>query len=310
MPPEPALLSARAEPAGAGLEILAAQDERVVATGSADGTRYPVEPGDYRLRVARADCPDEWVQDVRVGPGESGEFAPRICQGSGSLVIRSNVNGDRVRIDGLDVGSTGETPHPVSVGDHDVAVEKSGFQPWTGTVRIHPDELLTLHAELELEAGSAAGAGLATSGGSTPQSAAPEAKATERVQPAAISPPRGGAPEAAARASDSLFTLGTATEVVRTNPGGSKGWHDAVKERLLSMYDRNKSNSLDTPGEIDAIPCSEWRAIEASYETGGLGISMTRLYGFDGSEAPPNTLGVTRGMGSYAYDRMRRCGLR
>jgi hypothetical protein len=308
MPPGPTWLSARAEPSGAGLEILAAQDERVIASGPADGTRYLVEPGDYRLRVARADCPDEWAQDVRVGPGESGEFAPRICQGSGSLVVRSNVSGDRVRIDGLDVGSTGETSHPVSVGDHDVAVEKSGFQPWTGTVRIHPDELLTLRAELEPAAGSAAKPGLAARSRSTPQSVTPRAKAAESAQQVAISPPRGGAPEVEARGSGSPLGRGSGSR--RGPPGGSKGWHDDVKERLLSMYDHNKSKTLDTPGEIDAVPCSEWQAIEASYETGGLGIPMTRLYGFDGSDAPANTLGITRGMGSYAYNRMRRCGLR
>ena len=194
---------------------------------------------------------------------------------------------------------------PESVGDHDVAVEKSGFQPWTGTVRIHPDELLTLRAELEPAAGSAAKSGPASRGRPTPRS--PKAKAAESAQKAAISPPRAAAPEAAALAG-SPPTRGTGDR--RGSLGGSKGWHDDVKERLLAMYDHNKSKTLDTPGEIDAIPCSEWQAIEASYETGGLVIPMTRLYGFDGSEAPANTLGITRGMGSYAYSRMKQCGLR
>jgi hypothetical protein len=298
--PEPAALSARAEPVGAQLAILAARDEHVVANGAADGTRYRVEPGDYRLRVARADCPDEWIQDVQIGPGESREFAPRICLGSGSLVVRSNVTGDRVRIDDRDVGSTGETPHPLSVGDHRIAVEKRGYQPWTGTLRIHPDETLTLRAELEPNAGSATEQPPATSGGPT----------IERAQREARPPPPAGSPEAAAQGPESLLILGSAERVVRRNPGGSKGWHDAIVERLMAAYDTNGSKTLDTPEEIDAIPCSEWRAVESSYETGGLGIPMTRLYGFDGSTAPANTLGITSGMGSFAYDRMKQCGLK
>jgi hypothetical protein len=309
-PPEPAVLSARAEPIGAQLAILAAEDEHVVAEGAADGTRHRVEAGDYRLRVARADCPDVWTQDVQIGPGESLEFAPRICLGSGSLVVRSNVNGDRVRIDDLDVGSTGETPHPVSIGDHQITVEKRGFEPWTGTVRIHPDEVLTLRAELEPSAGSAADRLEASGGEPAGEVAPPEAEDVASAPEAVRPPPPGGAPEAAEQGPESLLKLGSAKRVVQKNPGGSKGWHDAVKERLLATYDSNGSRALDTPEELNAIPCSEWRAIEASYETGGLGIPMTRLYGFDGSDAPTNTLGVTRSMASYAYDRMKRCGLK
>ena len=96
----------------------------------------------------------------------------------------------------------------------------------------------------------------------------------------------------------------------RTGMGGSKSWHDAIKSQLVTEYDRNGSRSLDTADEIQSIPCSVWQSVEESYETGGLGVDMTHLYGFDGSPAPANTLGITHEMRGYAYDRMTQCGLR
>ena len=55
---------------------------------------------------------------------------------------------------------------------------------------------------------------------------------------------------------------------------------------------------------------SRFPSIETSYETGGLRIDMARLYGFDGSKAPANTLGVSAPMRSYAYARLEECGLK
>jgi hypothetical protein len=37
---------------------------------------------------------------------------------------------------------------------------------------------------------------------------------------------------------------------------------------------------------------------------------MIHLYGFDGSAAPANTLGVTSNMRGYAFERMKACGLK
>jgi hypothetical protein len=91
--------------------------------------------------------------------------------------------------------------------------------------------------------------------------------------------------------------------------GGSKRWHDEVRQRLLEKYDANGSRQLDNPEEVNAIPCDEWRSIQSSYQTGGLSVPMTRLYGFDGSEWVPGALGVAREMRGYAYDRMHQCGL-
>ncbi len=292
-PAELATVSARARPAGASLEILDNDDAQVVGRGAADGSPLAIAAGDYRLRVSRADCPDEWVQHVALEAGEAREFAPRICQGSGNLVVRSNVVDDRLQIDGLDVGSTGATPHPVSVGDHEVRIEKRGFVPWLGQLRIRADEEITLQAELERSAASS--------------TVTPPARVQHEAT-ASAQPPAERAPSAASSDRTGVRSRATSANALGSN-GGSRSWHDSVRDRLLSQYDHNRSQSLDSPEEINAIPCAEWRSIESSYETGGLSVPMTRLYGFDGSTAPANTLGITHDMRSHAYDRMKHCGL-
>ena len=92
--------------------------------------------------------------------------------------------------------------------------------------------------------------------------------------------------------------------------GGSKTWHDAIKHELISTYDQNGSGSLDTREEVLSIPCPVWLDIERQYETGGLSVDMTHMYGFDGTDAPANTLGITYGLRGEAYQRMKDCGLK
>jgi hypothetical protein len=78
----------------------------------------------------------------------------------------------------------------------------------------------------------------------------------------------------------------------------------------VSDFDSNASGSLDLREEIQSIPCPVLLSVESSYQTGGLAVDMIHLYGFDGSDAPANTLGITPSMRGYAYDRMKGCGLR
>ena len=46
-----------------------------------------------------------------------------------------------------------------------------------------------------------------------------------------------------------------------------------------------------------------------AFERGGLGLSMARYFGFDGSEWHPNALGFARKLRSAAYAKMKECGL-
>jgi len=293
-PAPAARLAVRADPPGARLEVVAAGDDRIVATGPADGSTHELPAGPYRLRVDRDDCAQDWRHEVSLSAGEEVSFAPRLCEGEGAVVVRSNVAGDRLLIDGVDSGSTGPEPHRLSAGDHEVRVEKEGFEAWRGTVRVRPGEELTLRADL------------AASSAAAPQAAA---------RPPAASTPPALPPASAERAAEKAPTgldlpaPPLAEDPLRVAQGGSKKWHDDVRQRLLEKYDADGSRQLDSPEEINAVPCSEWRSIQSSYATGGLSVPMTRLYGFDGSEWVPGALGMSREMRGYAYDRMRQCGL-
>ena len=78
---------------------------------------------------------------------------------------------------------------------------------------------------------------------------------------------------------------------------------------FLARYDHDRSGAIDQIKENDAVSCSDWRQTEQSFERGGLGLSMARYYGFDGSEWHLAALGFARTMRGAAYFRMRECGL-
>ncbi len=311
-----------ADPAEADLVVTTGDDARVVLSVPADGTPQRLAAGRYALSVQHADCPDTWQLTIDLEPDEQRSYAPKICVGEGRMIVRSNVSGDRVRIDGVDAGSTGATIHTLRVGRHSVTIDKEGHTPWSGDVEIATGSEIKLNAELAALGSRPAAAEPAPP--APPPSAAPSASpAPARTAQAA---PGGGAapatlptpppaPAAAGRpqevAAGMITPNGTGRPIPpRTGKGGSKSWHDAVKQDLISRFDRNGSGSLDTPEEIDAIPCESWQKIEQSYETGGLVVTMTNLYGFDGSEAPANTLGVTAAVRDHTYARMKTCGLK
>jgi hypothetical protein len=87
-------------------------------------------------------------------------------------------------------------------------------------------------------------------------------------------------------------------------------WHRNAKQYLLARYDRDQSGQLDSLAEIEAIPCSDWRGLEQSFDAGGLALPMTRFYGFDGTKWVENAFGVTSEMRGEAYLRLQDCGLR
>ncbi|MFP6639976.1 MAG: PEGA domain-containing protein, partial [Myxococcota bacterium] len=253
-PPVSASLSVLADPTGATFWLLDPSDESVLTRAPADGHRTEWPSGDYRLRVEHSDCPENWSQDIRLPPGGSKVYAPRLCQGEGRLIVRGEQTDDRVRIDGLDAGSTGENPHALRTGKHQVNVEKSGFTPWQADVSIRPGEVLTLLAALE------------------PQPPEPDAGSTVSAPPpqAATDPAAARGPQKAGWAADGERPK------MEAGPGlgGSKTWHDAIKHELVTTYDRNGSRSLDSPAEVRSIPCPVWQNIEAQYETGGLAVDM------------------------------------
>jgi hypothetical protein len=289
-------ISVLAEPTNSSWALFHPEDDRLVAEFATDGVSRSFLPGRYRIRVSNEDCPDEWDREIEVVPDELRRYSPRLCQGEGEIVVESNTEGARLMIDGMDVGTTGSDKYPLPVGPHRLRVEKPGFEAWEGKVQVLADRPLTLQAELAptTEAPSRVGR---NPGGPPPARSRPESP---------VEPP----PVRAAAGKTGSAETSSAAGPGAIGKGGSKSWHDAVRHQLVRDYDRNRSGSLDLRDEIQSIPCPVLQNLEASYETGGLAVSMTHLYGFDGSDAPANTLGVTPGMRGYAYDRMKGCGLK
>lgn len=268
-PAPEAWLAARANLPGAELEVRSEGEDTLLAAGPADGTPLRIDPGRYDLRVRHADCPDVWSRQLGIERGQRVELAPRVCQGTGFLVVRSNVPGDALTIDGSALGSTGPERHTLSAGEHAVRVEKKGYAPWEGTVEVPAAESVTLRATLRSDRASA--------------------RRPERPAQVAAARPVQSQEEDRLRLSK---------------------WHETVTKWLLARYDHDLSGRLDTPDEVESIPCAEWQGLEQSYDESGLAVPLTRLYGFDGSAWKEDALGFDVEVRGYAYERMKACGLR
>jgi len=271
-PPEPAALAVRSPVEGASFRLTrrdAPPDEAPLASGPADGTfaefALPAgQPVPLVLQVTHPDCGEGARREVELRPGERREVEAQPCPDTGWLVVRSNVGGDRLSVDGRAFGPTSPERHPLRVGDYALRVEKPGYGAWSDFVRIAPGEVLTRRARL-----------------------APEA-------------PTDLASAAASRVAAQM----------PSERGGTHDWFDSVSRWMVAHHDTDGTGLIDTPQEVAGIPCATFQALEMSYETGGLGAPMSRLYGFDGSRWVPGALGFDVRVRDQAYERMRACGLR
>ncbi|MFK7897423.1 MAG: PEGA domain-containing protein [Myxococcota bacterium] len=303
---------------GATLHVLDADREQALFETPAENARLELPPQRYAIEVRREDCPDRWTRSVFFEAGAEYRYEPEICVGEGKLVVRSNVAGDRLLIDGLDVGSTGTRAHLVGVGDHAVRVEKAGYAPFEGRVRAKPNEEIALRAELRSKGGAASGG--------KDRAGAEEEPAAGRPLPFSQGQPT---PPPSATVKPLPFDVGnfgTALGVedlglrprrvfLRESLGplpesGSTAWHDLISRQLIAQYDIDGSGEIDQLNESEPISCAVWKEIETDFNRGGLGLSMARYFGFDGSEWHPKALGVSKGHRSAVYSKMTECGLR
>jgi len=323
---EPALLIVESRPKNAELRIRPPDSEELLLKIASDGARIELDADRYQIEVSREDCPDTWVEDLDLEPGETRRYEPTICAGAGELVVRSNVAADRLRIDDLDLGATRAEPHLLGVGDHLVRVDKEGFAGFEGKVRIRPDERIELRAELvALEAGARqTTSGPGTQVGAAPlpfEVVAPSAPPSNTHANPVVGPPSATKPFLPEPIlPDSIrpeplvlpktdLDLDRRSSLGRVPKGGSTTWHDTVTSRFLGRFDADGSGFIDRVGETESIPCDFWKEVERSFDNGGLGLSMSRLYGFDGTEWHPRALGFAREQRGLAYERMRACGL-
>lgn len=76
------------------------------------------------------------------------ETRPQPAPTTGTLILRSNVVGDQVTINGESYGAT-RLDLELAPGRYDIAIEKPGHQRWTRSVELAAGEELTLVGELE-----------------------------------------------------------------------------------------------------------------------------------------------------------------
>ncbi|MEW8438531.1 MAG: SUMF1/EgtB/PvdO family nonheme iron enzyme, partial [Candidatus Thiodiazotropha taylori] len=74
------------------------------------------------------------------------QLEPEITMGE--LIVRSNVSGDTVYIDGNAVGPTGKTPHRLAEGGYTIRVEKKGYKTYEQHVTVISGKQDTLRARL------------------------------------------------------------------------------------------------------------------------------------------------------------------
>jgi len=296
---------------GATLRVFDADRSEILDERPALGASLELEPGRYALEVRRPDCPDAWTRSVFLEPDGVHRLEAVVCAGEGNLVIRGNTEGDRVRIDDLDVGHSGNRAHRLGVGEHTIRVEKSGFRPFEARVRIAADESVELRADLVRMGEAEAKAGRPIPVTRVAPNLPPiDAKS---VQPFSKEELHGAMEPPKLEPADlGLPRRGTflAREGLPAMPdGGSTAWHDRVARELRERFDRDGSGEIDSLAESEAIACPVWREIERDFDRGGLGLSLAHYYGFDGSEWHPGALAVARAHRSAVYAKMRECGL-
>ena len=269
---------------GATLVVADIATREVALEGLADGTEYELPAGQYEVRVEHEKCFDAWSKDFDLASGDRRDISAHNCADQAWLVVRSNVSGDRLEIDGQPLGTTSADEHPLAAGEHEVRVAKSGYAVWTGSVSLPPAQTITLRADL------------------LPESTGPneDARESRPQQPAATAPP----PPRPAGADAGR------SEPSRKELQARHNWHQDARRYLLSHYDHNRSDDFDSAEEIHSIPCDDWLGLEQTFDAGRLQLSMTRFYGFDGTKWVDGAFGIRGDMREVAYERLRQCGLR
>lgn len=303
---QPARLLLEGALPGATLRIFDSDREELLLMVAAHGASIDLNSGRYALDVRREDCSDRWTRSVYFADGSTHRFEPIVCVGEGKLTVRSNVSRDRLRIDGFDLGATGDAPHLLGVGDHEIRVEKAGYIPFLGQIRIRKGDELTLRAELVAlpNAGPEIGRPLPV------ERISPTKAPSELFGPEPIESPnlseafRSAGQRLDLRRPDLLNTSINATSA------GSTPWHDRISAELLKRFDLDASGQIDRLEESSAIPCRVWLAVESDFDDGRMGLSMVRYYGFDGTEWHPKALGVAEAHRDIVFKEMKKCGLR
>lgn len=115
----------------------------------------PADPGEEAATAAeepaaeitgRVDTPVDTAVDTPVHPPVVAPEPPPAT--TATLVLRSNVIGDKVTINGQAYGAT-RLDLELDPGRYDVVIKKPGYQPWSNSVTLSAGQQLTLAGRLE-----------------------------------------------------------------------------------------------------------------------------------------------------------------
>lgn len=292
------------EPVGtATLRVLTADRDQILHSVPASGASLDLVPGRYAIEIDTPGCEEPWTRSLFLDPGSTRHVQPTLCGATGALRIQAEIAGSELFIDGVSVGEPGDDAHELSAGEHEIRVESEGYHAFASKVRVEAGRETLIAAEF------------------VPQNPHEDRRKEDLAfafEPPVLTPEKLPKP--------TPFDLGDLTESLSPNrerpnasrssrglgrlpDGGSTDWHARVSGEFLARYDHDRSGAIDQIKENDAVSCSDWRQTEQSFERGGLGLSMARYYGFDGSEWHLAALGFARTMRGAAYFRMRECGL-
>ncbi|MEW8438535.1 MAG: SUMF1/EgtB/PvdO family nonheme iron enzyme [Candidatus Thiodiazotropha taylori] len=72
---------------------------------------------------------------------------------TGELIVRSNVSGDTVYINGKAFGSTGKNSHKLAAGDYIIRIKKTGYEDWEQSIQLKAGIKQVVRADLVPEKG-------------------------------------------------------------------------------------------------------------------------------------------------------------
>ena len=90
---------------------------------------------------------------------------------------------------------------------------------------------------------------------------------------------------------------------------GSDPWDHEVEAIMVAAFDKNKSNDIDTEGELAAVPCDVWKALDGALRSADKSNSLIGTYGFAKGEYDGDSLGIVDKMRKAALARIEGCGV-
>jgi len=111
-----------------------------VYKGSTPLTLEGIEPGTYTVTFSHFGY-RKFSTPVKVEPGKISEVTATLAPETGSLAVNSSPAGARLMLDNVDAGISPVTLTNLTVGNHTLTIEKTGFAPTAQPVRVIADQI-------------------------------------------------------------------------------------------------------------------------------------------------------------------------